>query len=183
MCLITKNKKFILDKDLFVYKIVDIHPIYDTIRSNFHSGFTYELNTVYNTDIKTSDDYTFFDSLSRISVSPELGLTKHTSISYSLISYGEGFHSGLSVERLLAVDLMNRQKISLMTIKPLYKCKIAKGSECIIDETGLVISSSIELISRVKFIDYIEVLESYNRLNYDEVVEKILESIKDNICA
>lgn len=158
MCLITKNKKFILTDDLYVYKIFKM---VDNKPNGLYYKFKYEENTVYNTEIVENSNigaFTYFDSFASHGIKSMDSLLRA-----GYRSYSEGFHAVLFIERLLIH--INRRFFRLID-DSVYMCKIAKGSECIIDDSGLIISNSIELIERVSINDSIEdsIEDSYSIL-------------------
>lgn len=177
MCLITKNKKFILKEDLYVYKIFKM---VNNKPNGLYYRFEYEENTVYNTEIVENSNigtFTYFDSFASqyVKINSNDKIIDGIKSMDSLLragyrSYSEGFHAVLFIERLLIH--INRRFFHLID-ESFYKCKIAKGSECIIDDTGLIISNSIELIERVSIDDSIE--DSYSILedSYSILEDKI----------
>lgn len=141
MCLVTNNNKFVLDEDLYVYKMFAFE---DGQISSMLYNFSYEKNFVYKTEIREIEDYQFHDEFAQ----------QYNRNLFSNKSYGPGFHSALSIERLCADDLYNRDCYLIYQNWIIYKCRINKGAECIIDDSGLVISSSIELLTEISAIEF-----------------------------
>lgn len=134
MCLITKNQKQIAAEDINVYKVLS--PELDTL---YYGKFKYELGKLYETDILRSWDYTWADIIS-YDYFQNLDRACDNPFSEGFISYGQGFHSIRTIERV-------EQHINGISDEfRVFKCIIPKGAEYIIDETGLVISNKIIVV-------------------------------------
>ena len=132
MCLVVKKyaKKKTAVEDIVVYKALRISPFNNKELSSIYYGrFIYKFNTLYKTKIEETFDIQFFDD---ISVDYYSKFDVNT-----LRSYGSGFHSAISLERLRN------------TFYSKYKCIIPKGSKYIVDRTGLVISDQIIIIEKI----------------------------------
>lgn len=125
MCLITKNQKQIATEDITMYKVLEYWS------SPYHyPGIIYEKGVLYETEIKQSIDQSkadsvvieYMDTLS----SEELEVFK---------SYGQGFHSIRTIDRVL-----KHQPDGWCQV---HECIIPAGAEYIVDETDLVISNKI----------------------------------------
>lgn len=138
MCLITEQKKPIkIRKDYTVYKLVEFLNEKE-IRSFYNYNFTWELNKLYQTEIKKSSilNACYFDLKSKECYQGKDGI-KYIEVlieklrNEELYSYGSGFHSAINKSRI---------KSNLYHIA---ECTIPKGSLIYKDKTGLIVSNQI----------------------------------------
>jgi len=155
MCLITKQTTpTILNEDLIVYK--ELKYIEGEIYSNCED-FPYELNKLYQTEIKKTTDLCYNDhiveqyyNLTGFSL---LGLKEEYKKQH-LKSYGKGFHFYNSIERLnlsnepFKNDVLVYQQVTV-------KCTIPKGSKVYFDDTELGVANQIildEIVDAYKYL-------------------------------
>ena len=140
MCLRTYQKEpEILEEDLIVYKQLEC--INDDLVSPYQRNeiilddpiyFKWTLNVLYQTKIEQTMDKQFADWTSQ----------KHYTNFWddeSLLSYGPGFHSYNSKDRIkkLHGDFIT------------FECLIPKGSEVYRDETGLLVSNQLIVLKEI----------------------------------
>jgi hypothetical protein len=132
MCLQTiwKEPK-IAEEDIVVYKILNIGN--DRITSPYRY-FTWNLDTVYETEIKETTDYTCFDDKAK---------TEYNICSEEVKSIGRGFHSALNKKRL------SEDREEWTNEEVIFKCIIPKGSEYYIGLSDLVVSNRIIIKEKV----------------------------------
>lgn len=125
MCLIVKKEteKQIAVEDIIVYKRLLFEKCNGLINAEYYP-FCYELNVLYTTEIKSSDNFQYFDDKSHYGIST-LGVDK-------LIPYGEGFHSAFKKNRL-------HKKYGT----DIFQCTVPMGSEYYQDRSGLLVSNQI----------------------------------------
>ena len=137
MCLITNQiNPIILKEDRIVYKKLKC---IDNILYSPFNYFEWELNILYETKIKKTNNYSYFDSedlkhIIKITGKLDMLDLKTFIKKANFISLGEGFHSFDSYFRAMSSRTCG---ISL------YKCIIPKGSEIYYNPSNLVVSNKI----------------------------------------
>ena len=126
MCLVTNKEAEILEEDLIVYKILRITD--NQIKSIFYE-YTWEIDKLYEIDIKEDDDFTFFDDEDENYVD--------NNKFFDLKAYGQGFHSALTEKRLENMIFKNNVLAELV---------VPKGYIIYRGFTDLIISNKIKLI-------------------------------------
>lgn len=174
MCLITPQQtSYIATQDIVVYKLIreDLKPAFYRVSSN--CDFVYELDKLYETTIYLAglDKKSAFDNWDEDILDRLYSREWRYKISDELNSYGPGFHSALTRERLLGNG-------------NIFKCIIPAGSEYYVNPSLLLISDKI--IIKESIGDYYhyksppvideETLE-YNEdyINIEELFEKKLQ--------
>lgn len=133
MCLITDKQPEVLTEDLETYKLV----YKDTKVNSFsaiHYPFEYKTNVLYSTTIETSTRLSPFDDISLRDYEQNFGITNDC-------FYGKGFHSALSEQRLIELEIYLDFSNTIIV-----KCLIPKGSVVIYDRTGLLVSNQIKIL-------------------------------------
>lgn len=129
MCLITPYKeKKIVEEDMIVYKTLT-----PDVRSVLQ-GFLYELDKLYETEIKESNDYCAADQFAIERLEYAGYFYRNAPKDDELISIGQGFHSCRTIER--AEELVDPNE-------RIFSCTIPKGSEYYEDLSDLLVSNKI----------------------------------------
>jgi hypothetical protein len=136
MCLILRRDEIssIAEEDIIVYKLMcEANSV--TVKSPY-LHYEYIFNKLYKTIIKETDDFCYFDTIDEY-------YYQNLNEDVELKSLSEGFHSALTINRLL--------NINGTTDYPIYKCIIPKGSVYFKDETGLIISNQIIITKEIVY--------------------------------
>jgi hypothetical protein len=144
MCLVTNSEKEIAQEDMVVYKVLDKDFI------SLHAYFQYELDKLYQTEIKETerDTVLFADIIDSNITKVALGI-KSTSSLFGLTKgllpkgvkvYGQGYHFYFTKERAF-----DEKYYSCITLE----CIIPKGSEIYRNPSGLGVANQIIIKSIV----------------------------------
>lgn len=154
MCLITNTpEKLIAQEDMTVYKILRVSPFdFDNgyAFSVYFLGFGYKIGELCITEIKKETNLsklTAFDSVDSEWLNKRYGYPSFYSRGWKgavergeLTAFGPGFHSFLNPTRLGTNCIPKEERK--------FECTIPKGSEYILDPTGLVVSNQIIINKR-----------------------------------
>ena len=129
MCLVTTQKTaLITEKNITVYKVMNKE------LSAIFKIFKYELNHLYETEIKESEEWATLGILEKwLDDYPDNSWRRHP----DLICLGQGFHS---IKKIRNARIL-KNYLHINTV--IFKCVIPKGSEYYIDAEGFMISNKI----------------------------------------
>lgn len=140
MCLITDQQEVLIaQEDITVYKC--LREINDNLWAPYND-FRYDLNKLYETIIRESDEWCGFDSFDNRMIQNKYPDFEPAEEHKKLKSFGSGFHSALSKGRLLESWMTNDEYI--------FECTIPKGSKYYIGISDLVVSNQIIINKKTK---------------------------------
>ena len=134
MCLITDQKEPMnVENDMTVYKVLKL--IDENLWSPYNK-YRWDLGKEYCTQITESDNIICFDEEAFECVLINYSNFRRGEGCEGIISYGGGFHSAISINRLRRV-VRDRKDLKI------FECTIPEGSSYYTDFSGLIVSNKI----------------------------------------